>query len=133
MKRTQLLAAVGASALAVAVLQPVADARPTRASSVAIKRLDASAAEHNRIVAYWTPQRMRSAIPADRLVAGRDTSGASGKVAAGKPTKVRKRAIGEDRVRDENGVGSSRLDCIRQKLRVFARLKEIREEEDVRR
>jgi hypothetical protein len=41
---------------------------------------------------------------------------------AGEPTKVRKRAIREDGVRDENRVGSSRLDCVPEKSRVFARL-----------
>lgn len=44
--------------------------------------------EHDRIVAYWTPQRMRSARPADVLVAGRDKSTATGKVAAGAPTTL---------------------------------------------
>ena len=91
MMRKQLLAVAvsGAAALALA-LQPGADAAPrqSQASGVAIKHLDASQAEHNRIVAYWTPKRMRNAIPADRLVAGRDKSSATGRVAVGKPTKV---------------------------------------------
>jgi len=40
-------------------------------------------AEQARITAYWTPARMRAAVPADRLVAGRDTSTATGRVETG--------------------------------------------------
>lgn len=43
----------------------------TPADPPAVKRLDDSAAEHSRIVKYWTPERMRSARPGDELVAGR--------------------------------------------------------------
>ena len=40
-------------------------------------------AEQARITAYWTPARMRHAIPADVLVADRDKSSASGRVETG--------------------------------------------------
>ena len=36
-----------------------------------VKPLNASKAEHQRIVGYWTPQRMRDAVPGEALVAGR--------------------------------------------------------------
>ena len=53
-----VLAAVGLSFLTV----PTA---ATPADPPAVKRLDDSAAEHRRIVKYWTPERMRSAKPMD--------------------------------------------------------------------
>jgi V8-like Glu-specific endopeptidase len=94
MMRKQLLAVAVSGAAALALAAPGADAAPTpgRASNVAVKHLDASKAEHDRIVAYWTPQRMRDAIPGDRLVAGRDTSSATGQVAKGAPMTVRPQA-----------------------------------------
>jgi len=94
MMRKQLLAVAVSGAAALALAAPVADAAPKqgRASVAAVKHLDASKAEHDRIVAYWTPQRMRNAIPADRLVADRDKSSATGRVAVGAPTTVKPQA-----------------------------------------
>jgi len=94
MMRRQLLAVAVSGAAALALASPVADAAPkqSQASAAAVKHLDKSVAEHDRIVAYWTPQRMRNAIPADRLVADRDKSSATGRVAVGAATTVKPQA-----------------------------------------
>ncbi|HSV37818.1 MAG TPA: hypothetical protein VLI04_03585 [Nocardioidaceae bacterium] len=95
MMRKHLLAVAVSGAAALALASPVADAAPSQSKApagVAVKHLDASKAEHDRIVAYWTPQRMRAAIPADVLVADRDKSSATGNVAAGRPYVVQPQA-----------------------------------------
>jgi len=94
MMRKTLLAVAVSGAAALALASPIADAAPakSRAAGVAVKHLDASKAEHNRIVAYWSPQRMRDAVPGERLVAGRDKSSATGRVAVGAPTVVKPQA-----------------------------------------
>ncbi len=88
-----VIAVSGAAAIATAaaVAAPQAGAAPDRGqahSAVAVHQAATTKAEHNRIVAYWTPARMRHAVPAEALVADRDTSSATGKVAKGAPTKV---------------------------------------------
>ncbi|MBE1876337.1 trypsin-like serine peptidase [Myceligenerans pegani] len=50
---------------------------------------------HERIVSYWTPERMRAAVPADVLVADRDKASAGDSVAAGAPAVVGERASKE--------------------------------------
>ncbi len=96
MMRKQLLAVAVSGVAALALAAPVADAAPGRSvaksSNVAVKHLDSSKAEHNRIVSYWTAKRMRNAVPGERLVADRDKSSATGRVAAGKPTVVKPQA-----------------------------------------
>ncbi|WP_163506429.1 trypsin-like serine peptidase [Fodinicola acaciae] len=50
-------------------------------------------AQAEKVSAYWTPARMRAAIPMDQLLA-RTTKKISGKVAAGRPATVRPTAVG---------------------------------------
>lgn len=90
MMRKQLLAVAVSGVAALALVTPGADAAPQRASAsgVVVKHLDASKAEHDRITKYWTPKRMREAIPGDVLVANRDKSSATGKVELGTPTVI---------------------------------------------
>jgi hypothetical protein len=95
MMRKQLLAVAVSGVAALALVSPGADAashQRSTASGVAVKHLDSSKAEHDRIVAYWTPKRMREAIPADVLVANRDKGSATGQVAMGKPTVIQPQA-----------------------------------------
>ena len=47
---------------------PQAPARVELAASGAVKHLDTSAAEHRRVRAYWTADRMRAALPGELLV-----------------------------------------------------------------
>jgi hypothetical protein len=51
-----------------------------------------AAAESRRVVDYWTPARIRNAVPADRLVADRSTRGTGATVERGTPTVVGPRA-----------------------------------------
>lgn len=66
-----------------------ATAQPSdTAGTVAVHDAATTRAAHDKVVEYWTPQRMRNAIPADVLVADKDKSSAGGSVAAGRPTVV---------------------------------------------
>ena len=74
--------------VAVASVAP-ATAQPSEtASNVAVHSAAITQAAQDRVVDYWTPQRMRAAVPADVLVADKDKSSAGGAVAAGRPTVV---------------------------------------------
>lgn len=93
MRSTLLAVAVsGAAVLATlgATSAGAAD-RPTP-RGVEVHQAATTKAEQHRIVRYWTPQRMRSAIPADVLVKDRDKSSAGGHVAKGTPTEVKPQA-----------------------------------------
>ncbi|WP_129786982.1 trypsin-like serine peptidase [Promicromonospora panici] len=87
-----ILAGLAALALggtvAVASVAP-ATAQPSEAvGNVAVHAAATTRAAHDKVVEYWTPQRMRNAVPADVLVAGKDKSSAGGSVTAGQPTVV---------------------------------------------
>ncbi|WP_125774058.1 trypsin-like serine peptidase [Antribacter gilvus] len=76
------------SAAAVALVAP-SQAQPNpHASDVAVHAAATTRAAHDKVVEYWTPARMRAAIPAETLVDAKDKSTAGGTVAAGKPTAV---------------------------------------------
>lgn len=85
-----LLGAMAALALGGSVA--VALGAPSQASEsvsdIAVHSAATSRAAQDRVAEYWTPQRMRDALPAEVLVADRDKSSAGGAVAAGKPTVV---------------------------------------------
>lgn len=88
---TAALAGVAAIATAAGVTTTAASAAPTPDADrgdVVVKKAATTKAEHDRIVGYWTKARMRSAVPAEVLIADRDKSSATGKVATGAPTKV---------------------------------------------
>lgn len=96
MKR-RLLAAAASAALVLGL--PALSAGPATSaggngagSGVAVGGAATTRAEHDRIVKYWTRARMRSAVPADVLVAGRDKSSAGDTIATGAPTVVRPQA-----------------------------------------
>ncbi|MDQ4085550.1 MAG: peptidase [Actinomycetota bacterium] len=98
MTRTSLLAAAVAALTAAALaVSPnagaalFADGTP-RADTVRVKAAATTAAEHHRIVEYWTPARMRNAVPADRIVADRPRTSAGGAVERGEPVVVGARA-----------------------------------------
>jgi V8-like Glu-specific endopeptidase len=79
--------ALGGTA-AVASVAP-AQAQPSQADSdVAVHSAATTRAAHDKVVEYWTPQRMRNAVPAEILVSDQDKSSAGGTVAAGRPTVV---------------------------------------------
>lgn len=85
--RTFLLsAAVAVSAVLLAPM-PTSSAQPAAPVAPVVKRFDASADAQHRVAAYWTPDRMRAAIPGDRLVVRRaaPTRGAS---TGGTPTTI---------------------------------------------
>jgi len=91
------LVATAAATLAAAALTwtPAAGAAPARGArtdNVEVKSAATTKAENRRIVDYWTPARMRSAVPASRLVADRSTAGAGATVERGAPTVVKPRA-----------------------------------------
>jgi len=98
MMHKQLLAVAVSGAAALALAMPAASARPaetqgqTVRGDVAIHQAATTKAEQDRIVAYWTTKRMREAVPGDALVAGRDKSTATGKVATGAPTRIKPQA-----------------------------------------
>lgn len=75
-------------AVAVASVAP-ATAQPGDAvGNVAVHDAATTRAAQDKVSAYWTPKRMREAVPADVLVADKDKSSAGGPVAAGRPTVV---------------------------------------------
>lgn len=55
---------------------------------IVVRDASTTKAEHDKVVRYWTPRRMRGAVPAERLVRDRDTSSADGRVATGAPQVV---------------------------------------------
>ncbi len=93
--RTLLGGALALGCAATGLVGGAAQAAPSGASDhphAAVHQAATTKAEHDRIVRYWTPERMRKALPGDLLVAGRDTSSASGRVATGAPTVVAPKA-----------------------------------------
>ncbi|MEV0951191.1 trypsin-like peptidase domain-containing protein [Promicromonospora sp. NPDC050249] len=84
--------ALGGSITLASVAPAVAQPSDTTGSSVAVHNAATTRAAHDKVVDYWTPQRMRNAVPADVLVAGKDKSSAGDAVAVGKPTVVRQAA-----------------------------------------
>ena len=90
--RNKLLAVAVSGVAALSLTAPSAQAKPAdvegQASSVAIHEAATTKAEQQRIIDYWTPARMRNAVSADRLVADRDKSSATGAVAKGAPQVV---------------------------------------------
>ncbi|WP_454853383.1 trypsin-like serine peptidase [Promicromonospora soli] len=87
-----ILAGLAALALggtvAVATVAPATAQPGQTGSDVAVHSAATTRAAHDKVVEYWTPQRMRNAVPADVLVADKDKSSAGGSVAAGRPTVV---------------------------------------------
>ncbi|MFC8796828.1 trypsin-like serine peptidase [Promicromonospora sp. NPDC057138] len=83
------LAALALSGTAAVAFGAPSQAQPSPTSSdVAVHGAATTRAAHDRVVEYWTPQRMRNAVPGDVLVAGKDKSSAGGSVAVGRPTVV---------------------------------------------
>lgn len=83
------LAALALSGAAAVVVVAPSQAQPSaNASDVAVQAAATTPAAQDKVVEYWTPERMRAAVPADVLVAGKDKSSAGDKVATGKPTIV---------------------------------------------
>ncbi|WP_036962859.1 trypsin-like serine peptidase [Promicromonospora kroppenstedtii] len=82
----------GLAALVLGGSVAVAFGAPSQASEgtgdIAVHSAATTRAAQDRVTDYWTPQRMREALPADVLVAGKDKSSAGGTVAAGSPTVV---------------------------------------------
>lgn len=81
----------GLAALALGGSVAVALGAPSQASestAVAVHSAATTPSAQDRVTDYWTPQRMRDAVPADVLVAGKDKSSAGDPVAAGRPTVV---------------------------------------------
>lgn len=89
--RSRLLA-VAVSGVAVlatlGVTSAVAADRPNPGRDVAVHQAATTKAEQARVAAYWTPARMRAAIPADALVADRDHRSAGGSVEKGAPKVI---------------------------------------------
>jgi len=96
------LVTTAAATLAAAALAwtPAAGAAPAaseragaaRTDDVEVRAAATTKAESRRVVEYWTPARMRDAVPADRLVADRSTAGSGAGVERGTPTVLRPRA-----------------------------------------
>jgi V8-like Glu-specific endopeptidase len=92
-RRTSLLGLASVTAATALVMAPTSgavttSARTTSAShgSVVVHEAATTLAEHKRIVSYWTPARMATAVPGERL-APRGT-GPTVQVAVGKPARV---------------------------------------------
>lgn len=64
-------AVAGSAAFGLALASPMAQAQ-SDPGTPAIQEAATTKAEHDRIVAYWTAERMRTAVPGDALVAGRN-------------------------------------------------------------
>jgi V8-like Glu-specific endopeptidase len=109
MSRTPLLATVAATLAAVALAwTPTAGAAPAgtaRGDDVEVKAAATTKAEHRRIVEYWTPARMRNAVPANRLVADRSIASAGGTVERGAPTVIGPRAKPSSPAAGADGTG----------------------------
>lgn len=83
------LATLALGGTAAVTLAVPSQAQPSEsASSVAVHSAATTEAAQDRVADYWTPKRMREAVPADVLVAGKDKSTAGDVVAAGAPTVV---------------------------------------------
>jgi hypothetical protein len=97
-RRISVLGAAAATAAAAALAwTPAAGATPAGADarpadSVEVHAAATTRAEHRQVVEYWTPTRMRNAVPGSRLVAGRSTASAGGAVERGTPTVIGPRA-----------------------------------------
>ena len=108
MKLTSLRAALTGAALVACGLLAVPAAANAAPPSVAGHRPRAvPAAEAATAAAYWTPERMRAAVPADVLLADKAASTPAGDVAAGAPVTYGKPAPageiepdGDERVAD---------------------------------
>ena len=96
MRRNIVLGAAATLAAAALAWTPAAGAAPAgnpqARDSVEVKAAATSRAEHRRIVDYWTPARMRNAVPGDQIVAGRSNASAGGSVERGTPTVIGPRA-----------------------------------------
>jgi V8-like Glu-specific endopeptidase len=82
--RSAVLTAVGA--LALAGFATPAGAAPARSASVHLAAV--TAADAREVTRYWTPQRMRSAIPLENLLRAVDVQRLSAEVAKGVPQIV---------------------------------------------
>jgi V8-like Glu-specific endopeptidase len=99
-----LAAALTAAALA---WSPLAGAAPDDVpGSVRVTAAATTAAEHRRVVDYWTPGRMRAAVSADRIVADRSKTSAGGAVERGEPVVVGTSAKVAKPGGSANGTGS---------------------------
>jgi len=96
MRRTLLATATSGLTVLALAWGPTAGAAPDSGGeradaprgAVAVHQAATTKAEHERIVDYWTPARMRSAVPGERLVADRDKASATGQVTAGSPQVI---------------------------------------------
>jgi V8-like Glu-specific endopeptidase len=118
MSRRPLLA-TAALTLAAAALAwtPAAGAAPTgtaragnagnagNTDTVEVKAAATTQAESRRIVDYWTPARMRDAVPADRLVADRPTASTGSTVERGAPAVIGPRARPSSPAAGADGTG----------------------------
>lgn len=76
---------LAAAGLAVAVVQPAAQAAPT---GITVHLAADTAAEAKAVAAKWTPEAMRDAIPLDRLLPAVNPAKLAGDVLAGAPQVV---------------------------------------------
>ena len=98
MKSTSLRAALAGAALVACGLLAVPAAANAAPPAVppGIDQHAVPAAEAAAAAGYWTPERMRAAIPADTLLAGKSASTPASEVAAGAPVTYGKPAPGGD-------------------------------------
>lgn len=83
------LAALALSGTAAVAFGAPSQARPSDVTGdVAVHSAATTRAAQDRVTDYWTPQRMRDAVPADVLVAAKSKASAGDAVAAGAPTVV---------------------------------------------
>lgn len=87
MKRFRLRTALLASTCAVGLAVPLAGAATAAPAPGTTHRAAVTAAEQAAVTGFWTPERMRSAVPMERLLKPKQRS--AGEVAAGKPTTLR--------------------------------------------
>ncbi len=98
MKSTSLRAALTGAALVACGLLAVPAAANAAPPSIppGVDHRAVPAAEAAAAASYWTPERMRAAIPADGLLAGKSASTPASEVAAGAPVTYGKPAPGGD-------------------------------------
>ncbi len=83
------LAALALSGTAAVAFSAPSQARPSDVTGdVAVHSAATTRAAQDRVTGYWTPQRMRDAVPAEVLVDAKSKSSAGDAVAAGAPTVV---------------------------------------------